>query len=103
MEWAAQGAEAVREIVSAARTIYEYQEFSDHDDYGDNGFLENYTTRIQGEPTGVVVIVARNAAGQAQHVVVNHRPRSSLLLVARLMGEKFTGTPQAGLFIAPES
>ena len=103
MEGAAQGAEAVREIVSAARTIYEYQEFSYHDDYGDNGFLENYTTRIQGEPAGVVVTVARNAAGQAQHVVVNHRPRSSLLLVARLMGEKFTGTPQAGLFIAPES
>jgi hypothetical protein len=78
MNGAAQGPEAVRGIVVTA-------------------------TQVHGQPTGIVVTVARNAAGQTQHVVVNHRPRSSLLLVARLMGDKFTGTPQAGLVIAPES
>jgi hypothetical protein len=77
MEGAAQGAEAVREIVVTAKTLYEYQEFNFAGPYGDNGFLEDYTTQVHGQPTGVVVTVTRNAARQTQHIVVNHRPRSS--------------------------
>jgi hypothetical protein len=49
------------------------------------------------------VTVTRNAAGETQHIVVNHRPRSSLLLVSRLMGEKLAGTPYAEHFVASES
>ena len=100
MTGAAQGAETVRSIVLYARELYEYQEFNFAGDYGDNGFLEDYTTQVRGEPTGVVVTVTRNAAGKAQHLVVNHRPRSSVLLLARLMGEKFAGTPIADVFDA---
>jgi hypothetical protein len=103
MEGVAQGAEAVHAIVITAKTLYEYQEFSFVGDYGDHGFLEEYTTQIQGQPASVVVTVARNAAGQAQHIVVNHRPRSSVLLLARLMGEQFASTPLARLFITRES
>jgi hypothetical protein len=103
IEGAAQGAEAVHSIVVTAKTLYEFQEFSFVGDYGDNGFLEEYTTQIQGMPTSVVVTVARNVAGQAQHIVVNHRPRSSVLLLARLMGEKFADTPLARLFITCQS
>jgi len=103
IEGAAQGAEAVHAIVVTAKTLYEYQDSSFAGDYGDHGFLEEYTTQIQGKPTAVVVTVARNAAGQAQHLVVNHRPRSSVLLLARLMGEKFAGTLLAKLFITSES
>jgi hypothetical protein len=98
IEGAVPGADNVRAVVSYARTVYEYQEFTFHGDYGDNGWLELYTTRIHGQPAGVVVTVARNAAGQAQHVVVNHRPRSAALLLAQSCGEKFAGTPLAGLF-----
>ena len=103
MDGAAQGAEAVRAIVVAAKTLYEYQELNFADDYGDNGFLEDYTTQVRGEPLGVVGVVTRNAAGQTQHIVVNHRPRSSLLLLSRLLGEKFAGTPLAKYFITSES
>jgi len=103
MNGAAQGAEAVRNIVVTARTLYEGQEFNFAGPYGDNGFLEDYTTQVRGEPLGVVVLVTRNAAGEAQHLVVNHRPRSSLLLFSRLMGEKFAGTPFAEHFVASES
>jgi len=53
----------------------------------------------RGEPIGVAVLVTRNAAGEAQQIVVNHRPRSSLLLFSRLMGEKFGGEH----FVASES
>jgi hypothetical protein len=95
LEGTARGAEAVRAIVGAARELYEFQEFNYAGSYGDNRFLEDYTTAVRGEPVGVIVVVTRNAAGQTQHVVVNHRPRSALLHFARLLGEKFAGTPLA--------
>jgi hypothetical protein len=43
--------------------------------------------------------VKRNDAGKAQHLVVNHRPRSSVMLFARVMGEKYAGTPLATYLI----
>ena len=73
MQGAAQGAQEVRALVTYARTVYEYQDFNHFGEYGEDGFIEDYTTRIHGEPTGVIVTVARNAAGEAQHIVVNHR------------------------------
>jgi len=102
MNGTARGAEAVRAIVVEARKHYEFQDFNFTGDYGDNGFLEDYTSQVQGEPLSVIVTVTRNAAGKAQHVVVNHRPRNSLLLFSRLMHEKFAGTPLAGHFLADE-
>jgi hypothetical protein len=95
LEGTARGAEAVRAIVGAACELYELQEFNYAGSYGDNCFLEDYTTAVRGEPVGVIVVVTGNAAGQTQHVVVNHRPRSALLHFARLLGEKFAGTPLA--------
>jgi hypothetical protein len=103
MQGVAHGADAVRTIVVAARELYEHQEFNFAGDYGDTGFLEDYTCQIRGEPTSVVVTVTRNAAGDAQHIVVNHRPRSSVLLFARLMGERFAGTALAKYFITSGS
>ena len=37
-------------------------------------------------------MVTRNTAGQAQHIVGNYRPRSTLLLLSRLINEHFAGT-----------
>ena len=58
--------------------------------------------KVRGEAIGCVVLVARNAAGQTQHVVASYRPRSALLHFARLLGEKFAGTPIAKHFAANE-
>jgi hypothetical protein len=66
-------------------------------------YLEDYTSRVRGEPIGSIAVVRRNAAGQAQHIVVNHRPRSSLLLFSRLTGEKFAGTPYGEQFASSEN
>jgi len=92
------GAEDVRRLVLDARELYEQHEFHFTGDYGDKGFIEEYTCLIKGAPTSAVVTVTRNAAGKAQHIVVNHRPRSSVLLFARVMGEKYAGTPLAKYF-----
>jgi hypothetical protein len=99
MQGTAQGADAVHAIVLAAREEYKNQEFSYTGDFGENGFIEEYTCEIRGERTKVVVTVHRNAEGKTQHLVVNHRPRSSVLLFAKLMGEQFAGTPLERLFI----
>ena len=99
-----QGAEAVRSIVTYIRTLYDSQEFNFAGPYGENGFLEDYTASVRGEQLGNVVLVTRNAAGQAQHIVANYRPRTTLLLVSRLVGEHFAGTPYGEHFAssAPE-
>jgi hypothetical protein len=103
MNGTARGAEAVRAIVIKARELYEFQDFRFAGDYGEDGFLEDYAASVHGEPLGVVVVVTRNADGNAQHLVVLHRPRSSLLLFSRLMHEKFADTPNAEFFLAEES
>jgi hypothetical protein len=103
MNGAAQGPEAVRAIILAVKDFYPYQEIDYAGPYGDNNFLEVYSTEINGEPLGVAGVVTRNAAGQTQHIVVNHRPRSSLLLLSRLMGEKLAGTPYAKHFLTGKS
>ena len=95
MDGVARGAETVRSILVTAREQYEHQEFKFAGPVGDYGFLEDYTSRVRGEYTAVVVLVTFNAGGQTQRVVVNHRPRSALLSFSRLMLEKFAGTPAA--------
>jgi len=93
MNGVVQGAEAVRSLVTYVRTLYDSQEFTFAGPYGENGFLEDYTASVRGEQLGNVVLISRNAAGQAQHIVANYRPRHALLLLSRLIGEHFADTP----------
>jgi hypothetical protein len=102
LDGAVQGAEAIRAVVLTIRSLYEQQEFKFAGPYGDNGFLEDYVAKVNGEPIGCVVLVTRNAAGQTQHVVASYRPRTSLLLFSRLLAEKFAGTRIAEHFAASE-
>ena len=103
MDGFVQGAEAVRTVVVAIRTIYDYQEFHFAGPYGDNGFIEHYIAKVNDEPIGCVVLIDRNAAGQTQHVVASYRPFNSVVLFSRLLREKFAGTPIAEYFGVTES
>ena len=89
------GAAAVHEVVVAAKEIYEFQEFHYAGPCGENSFLEDYTSSVRGAPLRVIVLVVFDAAGKAQRLVVNHRPRSSVLEMSRAMLERFAGTPLA--------
>jgi len=102
MDGFVQGATGVRTVLVAIRTLYEYQKFNFVGPYGDNGWLEDYTAGVHGEPISNVTLVTRDAAGQTQHVVGNYRPRSTLLLLSRLIGDKLAGTPYAEHFLASE-
>jgi hypothetical protein len=99
----AEGPEDVRAIILAVKSLYEYQDINFYGDYGDRYFIEDYTSQIHGEPFGAMGVITRNDAGQTQHIVVNQRPRSTLLLVSRLLAEKLAGTPLAEHFITSGS
>jgi len=100
---AVQGADAVRSVVLTIRSLYERQEFKFVGPYGENGFLEHYVAKVNGEPIGCVVLVTRNTAGQTQHVVASYRPLNSLLLFSRRLRQEFAGTPIAEHFAASDS
>jgi hypothetical protein len=99
----AEGPEAIRAILAFARTLYDYQEFNCVGPYGDNGFVEDYTSVVRGEPIGSVVVVRCNEAGQTARIVVNHRPLRSVLLWSQLMGEHFAGTRYAQCFLGSDA
>jgi len=96
-----QGAEAVRAVLVSIRALYEYQDFRSAGPYGQDGWIEDYTAGVRGQPIGNITLITHNAAGQAQRIVGNYRPRSALLLVSRLMGERFADTPIGGHFARP--
>jgi hypothetical protein len=100
MSGTAQGAEAVRSIVVAARALYEEQTFSFAGEFDDDRFIELYSCNILGEPTRVVVVVERNDEGKTQSLAVLHRPRKSVMVFSHAMYEKFKGTPVADFFLA---
>ena len=97
------GAESVRSVVLTIKSLYDRQEFKFVGPYGDNGWIEDYVAKVNGEPIGCVVLVTHNAAGQTQHVVASYRPRTTVVYFARLLSEKFAGTPIAEHFAASES
>ena len=102
MDGFVQGPEAVRTVLVSIRGLYDYQKFNFAGPYGENGWLEDYTAGVRGEPIGNFTVVTRNAAGQTQHIVGNYRPRSTLLLLSRLINEHFAGTPYGDYFLASE-
>jgi hypothetical protein len=102
MDGFVQGPEGVRKILLTIRGIYDYQKFSFAGPFGEHGWLEDYVAGVQGEPIGNFTIVNRNADGQTVRVVGNYRPRSTVLLLSRLVGEQLQGTPYAEHFLASE-
>jgi len=102
MDGFVQGPEAVRAVLVSIRSLYDYQKFNFAGPYGENDWLEDYTAGVRGEPIGNITVVKRNAAGQAQQIVGNYRPRSTALLLSRLIGEHLAGTPYAEHFLASE-
>ena len=98
-----QGAEAVRLLVSGARSLYDRQDFNFAGPCGDHGFIEDYTAEVQGRPLGAVHLIRFNSDGQAQHIVANYRPLGSVMFFSRLLRQRFAETPYAGHFLTGEA
>src|SRR5262249_40663420 len=52
---------AVRTVVTAIRSLYEFQEFNYAGPYREDGWTEHYIAQVHGAPIGCIVVVARNA------------------------------------------
>ena len=100
MDGFVQGAEAVRTVRVSIRALYDYQKFNSVGPYGENGWIEDYTAGVRGQPIGNITLITHNADGQAQRIVGNYRPRSTALLLSRLIGDEFAGTPIGEHFAA---
>jgi len=92
------GGENVRSVVLMIKSLYDRQEFVSVGAYGEHDWIEDYVAEVEGEPIGCVVLVKRNAAGKTQQVIASYRPRTSVVHFARLLAEKFAGTPLAEYF-----
>ena len=103
LDGAVLGAEAVRTLLATVRDLYDKRTFTFAGPWGDNGFIEDYTAEVGGEPVGSLVLITKNASGKTQHIAVGYRPRSSLLLLSGLAGEKLASTPYAAYFLSDES
>jgi hypothetical protein len=99
---AVQGADAVRTVIGGARELYDRQDFKFVGPWGDNSFIEVYTAEVRGAPVGAIHLITFNADGEAQNIIVNYRPLSSLMFFSRLLREKFARTPYAEHYLAGE-
>ena len=97
-----QGAAAVRTVIGVARQLYDRQDFTFVGPWGDNSFIEDYTAEVRGVSVGAVHLIIFNAVGEAQHIIVNYRPLSSLMFFSHLLREKLAGTPYAEHYLAGE-
>ena len=102
LDGALQGPDAIRAVIGGVRELYDRQDFNCAGPWGDNSFIEDYTAEVRGAPVGAIHLITFNADGNAQHIIVNYRPLSSLMFFSRLLREKFAGTPYAEHYLAGE-
>ena len=103
LDGAVQGADAIRALIGAVRQLYDRQDVNFAGPWGDNGFIEDYTAEVHGQPLGCLHLVTFNADGQAQHIAAHYRPLSSLMLFSSLLRKRFAGTPYAERFLDGEA
>jgi hypothetical protein len=66
-------------------------------------WLDNLAEDVTIEGSLLDGVAQGSADGHTRHIAANYRPRSSLLLLSRLTGEKLAGTPYARSFAPTET
>ncbi|WP_267221305.1 hypothetical protein [Dyella silvae] len=92
------GKENILTLISHARTLYEFQDYTYYGHLGSEFFMESYRSSINGVPVECSVIVHMNDAGEADSLLIHHYPLDATLEFSRLMGEKF-GEQFADLYL----
>jgi hypothetical protein len=97
---AVHGKDNILAIISHARTLYEFQDYTHYGHWGNEFFMESYRASINGVPVECSVIVHLNEAGEADSLLIHHYPLDATLEFSRLMGEKF-GDQFPDLYLSP--
>jgi hypothetical protein len=75
-------------IIKHAVPLYEFQHHSYKAEIAGNLYMESYRSQIQGVPIEALVVAHLNEQGEADAVIINHRPLAAVLLFSKLMGER---------------
>jgi hypothetical protein len=86
---AVHGKDNILALISHARTLYEFQEYTHYGDWGNEFFMESYRASVNSVPVECSVLVHFNGAGEADSVLIHHYPLTGTLEFSRLMWEKF--------------
>jgi len=84
-----QGRENILALISHARTLYEFQDYTYYGHCGNDFFFESYRSSINGVAVDCSVLVHLNAEGEADSLLIHHYPLGATLEFSRLMNEKF--------------
>jgi hypothetical protein len=93
------GKDNILALISHARTLYEFQDYTYYGYWGTEFFIESYRASINGVPVECSVIVHMNEGGEADSLLIHHYPLEATLEFSRLMGEKF-GDQFADLYLS---
>ena len=80
---AAQGPEAVRSIILAVKSLYEYQDINFTGDYGGKYFIEDYTTQIKLVPDVLAYINRGNAYRDSEQLDLAAADYAEVIRLAR--------------------
>jgi hypothetical protein len=83
------GKDNILALISHARTLYEFQDYTYFGNISDQFFLESYRSSVNGVPLECSIIVHMNAAGEADSLLIHHYPLAGVHEFSRLMWEKF--------------
>jgi hypothetical protein len=83
-----EGTANILALLKQAMPLYDFQDFTYRGDFGAAFFMESYRAEIRGVPIECSVLVHMNAQGEADSILVNHRPLDAALLFSRLMWEQ---------------
>jgi hypothetical protein len=83
-----EGRSDILTLLKLAIPLYEFQTFTYKEALSASLFFESYRSQVRGVPIECMVLVHMNEQGQADSIVINHRPLEALLLFSNLMWEQ---------------
>jgi hypothetical protein len=83
-----EGRADILSVIKHAVSLYEFQHHSYKGEIADGIYMESYRAQIQGVPVETLLVAHLNEAGEADSVVINHRPLKAAMLFSQLMWER---------------
>lgn len=94
-----EGRATILALLKHAIPLYEFQRFTYRSAFGADFFMESYRSQVRGVPIECSVLVHMNAKGEADSLLINHRPLQAALLFSRLMGHEVGARYGEDLFL----
>lgn len=83
-----EGRADILSVIKHAVSLYEFQHHSYKGEIGNGLYMESYRSQIHGVPIETVLVAHLNEQGEADSVVINHRPLNAAQLFSNLMWER---------------